>query len=401
MGLDFALTDLTGRRLAWLRKRKGDRNVIVPLVGIRSCQVGMSMEDPAVDDVLPLARRVKAYLDGHIIFNGTLMAPKYDFGNDVVQLAALDPGQQLVRSNVQMPAGAKPNVEGVITGFRRVATDQSIIMRDLVAHPPSARSAPWAPGVPEHGIIAGSLPATFTRDRSYEPGKEIWEALKQLSQVISGPDFELQPLDRTDGVIAQLNTFHPQQGEDRSATVRLQYRLGRNNASECTYEPDGHSVVNHATIIGQVLSSQTPPVYTAQLLSSRDTIGTWEYYGGRDDISRLSTVQEHARAIVAAQAFPPDVVTITPAIAGPFEGFAYRGAKRIGGLGIPPLFGPRSNTNAKYWVGDSIGVQAKRGRVFLDEAMRVIEAKVAEADDAGNVQVTVMAAPHQEATGVS
>lgn len=400
-GLDFALCDQTGKRLAWIRNRKGDKQVTIPLNGARYASCAVSFEDPAVDHVLPLARRLKGYLDGYLIFNGPLTSPYYVFHTDLdVQLYARDSYMYLDRAYVQMPANPKPDVDGKIVGFFRANTDQASVLVDLTNHPPSARIVN---GAREHGIAHDSnlRPVTFPIDLILEPGKRISDAMAEITQRLGGVDVELQPRDTADGYMVTMATHWPLQGEDRSSQVRLQFGLGRFNATEVSYQPDGQSVVNYATVIGQSTSGQSPPRYTAQLLASRDLYGTFEYFGGNGDLYRTSDVQAEAQSIVSAQAFPPDVVTVQPALRGPFEGFTYRDAERVGGFGIPPLAGPRSNPDARYWVGDSIGVQAKRGRVFLNETMRVTELTFREADPAGNVQVTVTAAPHQEATGVS
>lgn len=68
--------------------------------------------------------------------------------------------------------------------------------------------------VDDTGIREGTIDPTVDRDRTYEAGKNIGEALVQLTEVLDGPDIEFLPLDPTaeDGKLAEY-TVHDSQGQ--------------------------------------------------------------------------------------------------------------------------------------------------------------------------------------------
>jgi hypothetical protein len=380
MSLQWVLTNLQGVPLAELRDRKGERRVDVGINAIRRAKVGISLEDPAITQVYPLSTRLKVFNDGHIIFNGTVQTPK--FADDTCTINALDPGHQLERSYIQVPAPWGNY------GFVRTNVDQGLILLALVQHPPSGDPAAWAPDAPQHGIVEGVIPVTIKRDRSYEPGKQIWAAMTELANVIAGPDFELEPLNRTDGVVCQLNVYESQ-GSDRSGEVSFEDGLGSDNA-RITYDPDGLGVTNRFTSLGQFEGGNAPPYYVSTQPESITSYGTWEGFEGRPDIGTAVTVEEHAQEAAAVGGFPVDFFDIVP-----------RTEWDEGQYGTPPRFGPPGADWSDFWLGDIVKATVRRGHLNGSIMGRITEGSFVEADDAGNVQVELTASPTVSAAGVT
>jgi hypothetical protein len=374
VGLVWELTDLKGTVLGEFEDRRSSE-VVIGLNAVRTAKVTVSLDEEGSKLAAPLSTRLRAYLDGHPIFNGPVGIPHRSYHEGVIEVNAADPGQQLARRYVKIPSPWQTY------GLVLPATDQGQILVALVAHArPSA--AELALGIPDHGIAVGSVPATIRRDRSYEPGKQILEAMTELTQVRGGPDFELEPVRASDGTCCLLNVY-ALQGTDKSRDVVLAYGTEEANCREFSDDPDGFQIANRFTSIGQSDAGNPPPYYTAQQVDSQKLYGIWEGFEGRPDISEPPTFQEHAQESVAAYGVPPTYFDVTPAV-NPGQGEDEE-------LGVPPKFGPPSDPDAKYWIGDVIRARAKRGGHETDHRGRVIGATVTE--DSTGVQVDLSLSP--------
>jgi hypothetical protein len=384
MGLRWAICDLDGTELGPPISQRHGGEVEVPLDGIRRAKLNVSVFDPVAADVFPLARRLKAWLDGYIVFHGPLIGTKWIGESGVVQLQALGPGHQLERAFVPVPSPWVPEDNGVAYGAKYVQIDQSEIMARLMELG-DITSTQASAGIPRHGIIRGSLPGSRLRDRSYEPGKQIYEAIHQLSQVIDGPDFDIRPRDVESGTgIAALDTYPNGQGADKFDSIEFHFNHGLSNCRNMAWEPDGTQVINDATVMGQVEFGMEPPWYRSLANDSLQEFGKWAHFEGRPDVSVSTTVEEHAQSRAAAGAFPPDILDIYPAI------MATRGET---GLGIPPVVGPTQNPNADCWLGDTIHAVGKQGYMNIDIAARITKVYIRELGDAGHVVSDLEVAP--------
>jgi hypothetical protein len=229
--------------------------------------------------------------------------------------------------------------------------------------------------------------ATQARDRTYYDGQNIWDALQEFPGLIDGVDFELEPLDREDGIYAQLNTFYPRQGSDRSDSVVMEFGCGRHNASAYTFDPSGEQLVNRYIIAGQTPdASPTTPAWISEQIESQKLYGPLEGFEVDTDIIDNATLQAHADAVVRTRAFPIDFFSIAPAVEGDTEQY-----------GTPPQFGP----DADYWLGDTIGTIIKDGALEVGLRGRVSGAVITEADQAGNVAVEISCTPPDKAAAVT
>lgn len=386
MSLIWSLTNLKGVRLAELPPRKG-ASVAVALNEKREAQIDVSMEGAgrkASKLARPHATVLRCYLDGAPIANCPILRAPQKPGTGIQSLSGPD-NHRLTRSYVGMWPTEKPPL--VIAD----GTDQGEIIWKLLdyANPPASYLAARVPGL---GIRRGASPLTVGRDREYEPGKGIWEAALEMTRVIAGCDIELVPLDGIDGILWEL-VIHERQGFDRSASVRFEYRTGRHNVADLTYDPAGEEVVNRALFSGMAVDSQPSVVRVSDQVQSQIAHGVLADYQGRTDVSDPDTLLSHARGLASVAAFAPDYFELTlPTDAGDryrptSQGPVYAG----GGYGRPYRFGP----NADCWLGDVVTVMAK---LYDDEPPkllrgRIISGKLTQADDAGNLMTEIVCAP--------
>lgn len=364
--LAWQITDRNQGALATLTDRRLGR-INIARNGGREASVAVALDDAVTLKVLPLRSLLKVTLNGALIFCGRITSPSFadqagaGEGGASTTIAALDPLNHLERCFTKGLAAF-------------TADDQSEIMAALIDHVADR----------DHGVTEGSLWTGGTdRDRTYFDGKQIAEALVQMSEVIGGPDFELEPIFATDGTIARLNTFE-EQGDLRPAT--FEYGFGVHNVAGFSWEPSGEEVCNKFTAAGEPVNG-VAPAYVAQSVGSQDTHGgTFERFEVVNDVSVIATLEAYAKEQVRRYAYPIDYfeITLPPQQAsGDMEGEDFTGAA----YGQPPVCGP----NADYWIGDTITARIRRN-IEVDVQGRVDELELTE-DDQGAVTVKLTCAP--------
>jgi hypothetical protein len=261
MRLDWELVDLRQRLLTRLDSRKAGSQVELGVNKMRTAKALLSLADDAREKARAIDTVLRVTLKGpngfsRPLFIGRVVIPSRNAaGRDqqILELNALDPLHQLNNMLVRKVTGS--NWEAM--GFKGI--DQSLIMWSLIE------------SIGGHGVEKGSLPASQNRDRTYPPTKSIGEALLQMSEVINGPDFELEPVLSGDGTLCNFNTFHPRQGEDKSDTVKFVYRAAPRTATGFSYTPAGDDVINRVVAVGapqQEPTEESPigiyPAYVAE-----------------------------------------------------------------------------------------------------------------------------------------
>lgn len=385
--LTWALHALAGPRIGPLRETTAAQ-VTIPLNQRRHAQVTIPTDDPMAPHAMrPLAVVLRAWWFKRPIFAGPITIPRFSQDGETIQLNATDPGFRLATLSVNQRS------DGALLAYQ-AAVDQSEILARLIDHVrPTA--AEIALGVPDIPIIRASLPATKNRDRGYEPGKNIWDAIVELSEVQEGVDFELEPLaPRADGYLCALNTY-PRQGADQTNQVKFTAGFAWED-STITWEPAGDGVVNRSTWQGQSEEGQPPPTYTSNQPESQVSYGIYGAYEGAADISVTNTLAEHAQGQVGAAAFPVDFFDIVPAVEG--RGYEIDPVTRLPMLvegrqfGTPPAFGPGPDFD--YFVGDTIACHA-RIPPAIDGVFtgRVTDAVLSEAPETGDGVVALTIGP--------
>ena len=396
--LSWALYDRHGTLLGPVTRRAVGSSVDVTFNDQQTATLRLSLEDELASEIAPMASVVRAFLDGAIIFAGVVTEPTYDGAAGTLDVPCVDASLGLQRAFVgQRSDGA--GLYGSVSGnpYRWEGQLESSMSWWLALHAlPSA--AETAAGVPDHGVRFGSGPDFGqARDREYEVGKQIWEAMTDLAAVQHGLDLYLEPaLNTADpAALAYLRTY-TRMGSDRSDTVRLEFAAGDNTASNLRYMPSA-AIINRMTGVGAAPAydgsgdAPVPPRYTADQSESQIAYGLNAAYVGLPDVSEVTTIAEHVAEVVTTAAFPIDFFDVVPALEDG-TGFVTDSAghvRRVPGFGRAPRFGPAG----EWWLGDDFRTVGRLGSREVDFHGRVTGATIEEADEAGNVRVTVHSAP--------
>lgn len=222
------------------------------------------------------------------------------------------------------------------TSFRQV--DQAEIAWALVA---DSQARPGG----DLGISRGQLPAGAPRDRDYQPGKKIGEALDQLGRVIDGFDWDVDPARR-------LNVYSPRRG--RSTGIELVW--GREIAA-MTRNLTPSAYANALRFNG---ADGLSPVEIES--ASIGPGGRFEASIGNPDLLLQESVNERAAAELdaAGRIQPGYHLTLMPGWWNP----------------------------AALWLGDTAAVDITAGRLQVSEPLRV-EGLTVTLDDAGGETVDV------------
>lgn len=393
--LRWAIGDLTGAGIpgAEVDNPLAGSQVVVPLNGRIAGKLLLSFDDPAAGQAYPLVRIVKCWLDGEIVAAGPIMKPRFDMQARTVEIPFVgDPSYRLERSFVNNRLDTNFS-----TGVGVMATQTQVLQGEIVARlmeHAKLTQVELDAGIPNLGIARGTLQSGgVKRDRTYETGAQVWQQMLDMTGVIDGIDLALTPLDRTDGVLAKLDTFYPQRGFDRSRDVRFEYGLGVDNCTQVIWEPAGDEVINRATVQGVYTEGHPPLLYQSNQFASQVVNGIYQSYEARSDVSTLGTLVDLARDTAATHAFAPDDIEITPAMddgSGRIRNQQTGEITRIpGSFGRPPYLHPSGD----YWLGDTVGVTVyDRPTVTLETKGRVYELTLTEDGD-GAVLAEVKVTP--------
>lgn len=420
MHLTWAICNRDGKEWGWLWERS-QGEVTIDLNGQRTATVETSLEERIADWIHPTKSRCKVFChpeandpEKFILHNGLILNPVSD--GQRVEIPSVDQSVRLLNAS---PARL-PTEESPESLWDAVEMEDSELMWEIIERSDERRielnlEEPDSPNpVPSHGVIQGDLADSFkTRSSRIVEGQTTWDGLLEIAGRDHSPDFELEPLDREDGIHSALNTYYPRQGANRRDEVILEY--GINIPPEgFNYEPSGVDICNRFVAIGQAQYGFAP-VYVAENRMSMGRYGIWQREESftTKDIDKLADIA-HSR--VALSAFQINYVEVTPAveIGGTARGFCRNADGTYGQLSdefmVPPRFGPRVGQGFDYWVGDTITVRAKEQFQFhvdtdipaydTDMVMRVVSATFREVDEAGNVAVTLTLTPVVEAAHV-
>lgn len=383
--LQWELCDLEQNVLTRLDNRLGGARVELGLNAGRRAFCPLSLDDPALEVAKAIATVLRVTLKGADdfslpLFIGRVVIPERNSEPEKRELGlyALDPFFQLERALIREVAGS------VWSAKTFAGIDQSAIMWALIA----AASG--------HGVIEGDLPASVSRDRTYPPGKEVGPALIEMSEVIGGPDFELEPLaGEGTSTLAQFNTHYPRQGSDLSTDVVFVHGKAPYTAKAFSYSPGGEEIANRVLAIGapREQEGEVPyaehPGYVAEHVESIEENGPFEKRLQLEEVTETPTLESYAKGAVAAAAYPIPYFDFTAAP----EKAGYDG---VGAPGVPPRFG------IDYWLGDTVGVEhyADPDGEPLELTGRVTDAVVTERASR-QIEVKATCAPEVSSTGVT
>lgn len=389
MYLDFELLDRDQNVLTRLDNRRPGGKVELGLNAARRAFCPLSLEDPACDFAAAIKTLLRVTLRGPDEFSmplliGRIIIPEQGETPEEEQLGlnAVDPFFQLERAMIRSAVGS------VWNPVTFAAADQSQIMWSLIA------------AAETHGVVKGDLPVSVNRDRTYMPGKELGGALLEMTQVINGPDFELEPVIATDGTLARFNTFSPRQGSDKSTDVVFVQGAYPDTASGFILAPGGDEIANRVLVVGapfnrvQVIGESEEEslatafvAYVAEHATSIAENDVFEKAVQLEDVTEVATLRALAESLAAAGAYPTPYFDFT---AAPEQ------ADEETGEGVPPIFG------RDYWIGDTVGVDFYPPNADdpLKVTGRITDVVVTELES-GQVQVKLSCAPEVKSEGIT
>lgn len=387
MKLSWELCDLKQNVLTRLDNRRGGARVELGLNAPRRAFVPVSIEDPSFALATPGNTVLRATLLGAEGFNlplfiGRVVIPetKSEPSGEEFGINAVDPlGYQAERALIRKVVAA------TWESLKFSGIEQTTIMWELIAAAIANGSA--------LGIAKGLLPASIKRDRTYPPTKELALALKQMTEVIEGPDFMLTPTLASDGTLVTFNAYYPKLGSDLSSTVKFVHAAAPYTAEGFNLSPAGDQLVNRLVAVGaaqQDPTGESPvgiyPGYVAEVAASIAVYGALEQTVEFEDVTVSATLESHAKGLVATKAFPINFFDFTT---------ASEQADVETGEGIPPAFG------RDYFIGDTVAVSTYLGASKtipnLSLTGRITDAKVTE-NDAGQLATKITCAPTSTAS---
>jgi hypothetical protein len=386
MRLDWELCDLNQNVLARLDNRRAGAKVEIGLNSYRRASCPISLEDPARGLAESMNTVLRATLRGPGDFSRVLAIARVtipeqsgssDSDGEIIYAtdALAECDAALIGRRIPPAYAYVPGSTVVVMPKWFYETEQSEIMWTVIED--SAIET----------VAQGSLEGYVERNRTYPPGKSVGEVLLQMSEAIDGPDFEFEPVVRDDGVLCQFNTFHPKQGQDLSGEIVFAYGKSPFTATEFNFAPGG--LVNRATVVGAPIqdafegdSLLMHPAYIAKHEASIAEFGTFEEYEALEDVSEITTLEAHAKAIVGAGAYPTPFFTFAS---------AFEQVDSEVGPGVPPAFG------RDYWIGDTIGLSVRtpdwtEGQDDLELTGRITDAELTELDS-GQLAVRLTCSP--------
>lgn len=398
-GLSFGLYDVLGGFYGPIRGRTVGSRVSVDTHQHASGLLRLSLHDPLAQHISPLRMVVRAWLDGEPILAGPVGAPVFDSESQTVEVPILGPSQRLRSPLGQRTDGA--GIPGHAAGLplRVEQIPEGELMWSIVEH---LRPTPdeLDAGVPDHGVVRGDIEPGQPRDREWEAGKEGWEAIVQLAEVIDGQDFHLRAIhdEQRPWALAALDVGRL--GRDQTSRVILWHGAGDQTAASLKFTPgasQGLPVLNRLTATGDApevvegaLEAPVPPVYTANQFESQLAYGTWGAHIGLTGVKDIDTLAQRVGETVSTAAFPVEHFEVKPAMQDGSALLVVDGQRRrVPGFGRPPRIGPAG----ELWLGDLFRVRGELGVMPVDFTGEALGFDLEEADEEGNVQATIRVAP--------
>ncbi len=272
----------------------------------------------------PCRTMVVALRDGRPIFGGVLWTRRPNSEDHSVELGCSD-WFSLFDSRFVLPPFT-PN--GTTTQVSQLATTFSQVEQNEIARQLLAQAQAHTGG--NYGIVADTTVSGILRDRTYAGHElvDISTALKQLAEVIDGPDiaFGVRPeLDANGRVVKVMRVGTPRLGQQGSPHV---LELG---ASMLSYEwgSDGTKMVTRQFATGE-------GVEDGQLIAVAENTGLysdgWPLLDSEESYNTVSldgTLQEHAAADLTRNRLP--VITPTFTVLG--SGLDSKGRKAYPSIG--------------------------------------------------------------------
>ncbi len=225
------------------------------------------------------------------------------------------------------------------------ATDQLAIARGLVNYAQSEAGG-------DIGLVVGAETCGVTRSRTYpaEERKPVAEAVEQLAGVDGGFDFAVESAWTAGEIENRLVLSYPRRGR----RTDLVFTLG-DNIVQLTQDVDGGRAANRVDTLGDG-EGDAVPIATAADANLLDAYPLLERATAWSGVKTTATLDQHARAELAALGSPPDLLTVS-----------------VRSTDLVPL---------GSWIeGDDVQVRARDGWIDVDGWQRIIAYAVAVGAD--------------------
>lgn len=420
MHLRWYICNRDGSEKGEIQDRRG-AEVSMALNDQRTGSVTISAEENHTRDVRPGKTRMKvwAYLDRFasqdpikvLIGNFLIQQPLTSW--EQVEFPLVDQSARLLNA---VPTRLYP-LDGSddFEASEDVYTDMEIsaamwkLIHDADRRTRQLNADVFDPGdpAPTLGIIQGNLDDTgVERSWSLAEVRTVWDILQWRAKRRHGPDFELEPLDRSDEVHAQFNTHYPRMGTDRSEEII--FELGH-NVVDLNWEPSTVELCNRYVLVGTGVNPAVAPVWVAENNGSINSFGLYTKME-QDSFERdPDELQAHAEEYVAKHAWPIDYfeLTLPVEVGGTAVGWSRNAlgvANNIDGddYAAPPQF------LFDYFLGDIVTIRVQERFRFYgpagvdndestgpqtDYVVRILGVTLTETDDDGNVGITLTCSP--------
>lgn len=314
----------SGVRLRQLTKARG-RTVTWRLDGPATAQFTINGRSDEALGVIALATDLTIYREGGKVFRGRVGPETDDIGADrhVSQFTFLDYRAML---------GFR---QTGTAGAAYTATAAGVIALNLITTSQALAGGDW-------GIAAGVGCATGTvRDKTIDPGKPIVEAINEMGRLDNGYEWEID-------ADLKLNLWHPRRGASNG--VVLDYR---GLVSRVNRQLDPKDFANSELVTGA--QGLTPAAAVTAGIGT-DPRGRWELSAGFPSIIEQATLNARSTWVLAQAS------TLRP---------TYTVVLRPG-----RWLGP-----SHIWLGDTVTLAIKSGRLSLADPFRVAEISVQPGED--------------------
>jgi hypothetical protein len=205
------------------------------------------------------------------------------------------------------------------------------------------------------GITRGTGQSTgITRDRPYEAGQNVGELIQQLSEVINGFEYEVD-------ADLKFNVFYPQRGSAKD--VVLEYGKDVVVGSRTVSSQDFANAIRMNGEDETIVATRT----TANIGTTPE--GRWDKQIGINDIKLQTTLNQKAdqELITSGELRPSYSLELHDGV---------------------------WKNKGHFWIGDTVLVVIKSGRLNIVQQMRVLELKLTvNSDSSETVHITVGALP--------
>jgi hypothetical protein len=290
-------------------------------------------------------RAIKLYRNETLRFYGFVTEPLRRTA-DAHEVKAVDPyarfAARVIRKHAEYGVEGTPNQD---------LSDAGVIMRTLVEHENTR----------EHtGLRIVTVPRSVDRQRIYDPGKVVGEAIDELSEGDDGFYFRVDPVDDDPVVMGDLVVLWPTPGQDRP---RAKFEYGDGTLANIE-EPTIDETLPVNSILAEGADGITVLVQDQASIAER---GLWERYVAFSDITDKPTLRELATDTLRMSTQGVSTYTIKPIARG--ESF------------VPGLL-------EDFDVGDTVYLRIAHGALDVDAAVTVLEATLTIEALSGREQLT-------------